>query len=482
MTEIEFKPSTKQFEAWERLTDTTTTEIGYGGAAHGGKSYLGCFWLVSMCITYPDTAWLLGRKELTNLKKTTLLTLFKVFDEYGIKPEVHFNYNQQDNIITFTNKSQIFLFDLGYKPSDPLYTRLGGLELTGGFVDEANEVDIAAIDILHTRLGRRNNQKYNLKAKLLEGFNPQKNHVYQRYYKPWRENQLPVHRSFTLALPSDNPYTTEDYLNQLRNADKVTRERLMNGNFEYDDDPTVLIEYDAMMDMSTNVLQQEVAFGEREDKYLVADIARYGRDKTVITIWRGLTLIGVYIYAKQGLDTTEDHIRRIMSMEQIPFSHVIIDEDGVGGGIVDNMRGIKGFVANSVPLENDTTHKPENYRNLKAQCAYTLADHVNNHKMAIKLEVFDGGTEIIEGKFMASLYEDLEQIKTKDIDKDGKRAIIGKDDVKEVLGRSPDYGDTFIMRMWFELQRRRNPNSQAPQYYPKHAKFSPTKMIQSNGF
>jgi hypothetical protein len=30
--------------------------------------------------------------------------------------------------------------------------------------------------------------------------------------------------------------------------------------------------------------------------------------------------------------------------------------------------------------------------------------------------------------------------------------LIPKEDVKEVLGRSPDIGDTLLMRAWFEIQ------------------------------
>ena len=78
---IEFKPSTKQFQAWQYLTDDHTTFIGYGGSAYSGKSWLLCYYLTTMSIAYPDTAWGLGRKALTNLKRTTLLTLFKVFKE-----------------------------------------------------------------------------------------------------------------------------------------------------------------------------------------------------------------------------------------------------------------------------------------------------------------------------------------------------------------------------------------------------------------
>ena len=52
-----------------------------------------------------------------------------------------------------------------------------------------------------------------------------------------------------------------------------------------------------------------------------------------------------------------------------------------------------------------------------------------------------------------SIVEELEQIKGANIDNtDQKRSIISKDKIKEVLGRSPDYADTLMMRMWFELK------------------------------
>lgn len=38
------------------------------------------------------------------------------------------------------------------------------------------------------------------------------------------------------------------------------------------------------------------------------------------------------------------------------------------------------------------------------------------------------------------------------MDKDGKKQVIPKDKVKELLGRSPDYSDMLMMRCWFELR------------------------------
>ena len=68
---INFKPTIKQIEAFDYLTDKTTTEILYGGGAGGGKSYLGCCWLIISCMQYSGTRWLMGRAVLKSLKEST---------------------------------------------------------------------------------------------------------------------------------------------------------------------------------------------------------------------------------------------------------------------------------------------------------------------------------------------------------------------------------------------------------------------------
>ena len=48
--------------------------------------------------------------------------------------------------------------------------------------------------------------------------------------------------------------------------------------------------------------------------------------------------------------------------------------------------------------------------------------------------------------------EEMEQVKQKDIDKDGKIMLVGKDVVKMNIGRSPDEWDSIMMVYYFELQ------------------------------
>jgi hypothetical protein len=128
----------------------------------------------------------------------------------------------------------------------------------------------------------------------------------------------------------------------------------------------------------------------------------------------------------------------------------VVDEDGVGGGIVDNLRGVKGFVNNSSPIKLEDKSKPQgekkdNYRNLKTQCSYMLADKVNNHKITISATLTETEKD--------QLVEELGQIRRKITDDHTTLQIIGKEEVKENLGRSPDLSDAMMMRMIFDLEK-----------------------------
>ena len=431
MININFKPSKKQYEALKYLNDKETLYIGYGGAAFSGKSFLLCYWLTINSIAYPDTAWGLGRRELVNLKKTTLVTLFKVFAECGIEKEKHYKYNQQDNIITFFNGSVIYLIDTANKPSDPLFTRFGGLELTGAAIDESAETDYEAVKILFTRLGRRNNEKYGIKKKLLETFNPSKNHVYARYYKPHKaNNELPFHK-FVPALPKDNPAPeVDDYIKDiLATSDEVTIQRLIYGNFEYDDDPSTMIQTNSIYNLF-NVNKVEEGL-----KAITCDVARFGKDASIIMLWNGYNVEKIYKYEKNSLTELANEIKSIAKLHRVEYENIVIDESGVGGGCVDLIPDCYGFISNARAL-ND-----ENYNNLKSQCYYKLADKINSNEINIKDE-----------QYKAQIIEELEQVKRKNMDADGKMQVVPKDEVKKILGRSPDFSDTLMMRMVLDLR------------------------------
>jgi phage terminase large subunit len=167
-------------------------------------------------------------------------------------------------------------------------------------------------------------------------------------------------------------------------------------------------------------------------------------------------LYGVRIYQKQDTAVTSLKARDIAREEAIAYSHCLADEDGIGGAVVDNNKGFKGFIANSAALDNPVTHQPENYANLKAQCSYKIAERINTHQIAVDIQPEDFKSEVPGITYQVwkdQLIEELEQIKSKDIDKDTKLRIISKEDMKEVLGRSPDFYDTLMMRAYYDYKQ-----------------------------
>ena len=82
---IDTKFTKKQELAIAYLFDKQTTEVLFGGAAGGGKSWVGCAFLILMCLKYPKTRYLMGRSKLDSLKKTTLNTFFEVCETWNIK-------------------------------------------------------------------------------------------------------------------------------------------------------------------------------------------------------------------------------------------------------------------------------------------------------------------------------------------------------------------------------------------------------------
>ena len=425
----------KQLEAVRAWIDPTITDIVYGGSKGSGKSYLGISLIFGDALIYPKTHYFIARKKLNDLRKFTIPSIHEVFGHWGID-ERYFKFDGNDNFFKMYNGSVVYLLQANYLPSDPMYYRFGSMQMTRGMIEEAGEFELDAKNNLAASIGRWNNDKYGLSPKLLQTCNPSKNYLYRDYYKPFKSGQLDNHKRFIQALPTDNKKLDSGYLENLsRNMTKNMRERLLLGNWEYDDDPTVLCDYDSI----TGIFENDHVQGG--SKYLTADIARMGSDKAIILVWEGLKVIECHTFDVSKTTELQQAINALRSKHQIPTKNCIADEDGVGGGVVDNTR-ILGFVNGSKAVGE------ENYSNLQAQCCYKLADAVNNAEIYFGCDISD--------KHKEELIQDLEHLKTYDEDKDGKLKILPKEKVKENIGRSPDWRDVLMMRMYFELNGKYN--------------------------
>lgn len=423
------KGNEKQKECARQWINPQVTDIAYGGSKGSAKSFTGCSLIFGDAFMYPETSFFIARKKLNDLRKFTIPSIHEVFGIWGISNQ-YYNFNAQDSVFTLYNKSKVYLLEAKYMPSDPLFYRLGSMQMTRGWIEEAGEFPEAAKNNLMASIGRWKNDTYNLAPKLLQTCNPSKNYLYKDYYKKNKEGNLESWKRFIQALPTDNKMLTKEYLENLdRTLNANEKQRLLYGNWEYDDDPTVLCEYESIVNLFTNDFPSLSG-----DKYITCDVARLGSDKIVVGLWNGWR-VKIYSFNKKLITESYNFIDALRKEHNIPTSKIICDEDGVGGGLVDMLR-CKGFVNNSRAL------KGQNYENLQAQCAFMLAEKINTNGIYIESK---------DTKEQEDIIEELEQLKQKNMDVDGKKGIIGKDKVKELIGRSPDYRDMLLMRMWFTL-------------------------------
>jgi phage terminase large subunit len=452
----------KQKEALVYLRNNNEANIIlYGGAAGGGKTRLGCFWQIQRRIKYPGTRSVIGRAKLSTLKETTLPSFFDTARSLGLIPGYHFVYNQQSSKISFANGSEILLVDLMYKPSDPHYTDLGGLEITDAFIDEALEVHERGIVTLSSRIRYKlnwfcgkcsapglssglitqideDNRPYEwqckkckcndtgLRVKQLLTTNPGKGYLFNEFYDPYKKGTLAKGKAFIQSLAIDNPTLSREYIEILKSMPEIERKRLLEGEWEFDSNADRLYSYEELLR----------AFRPNEDTrgvmYITCDVARLGKDRTVICLWNGLHLVRMVILNKKTITEVVEEIQSMQRASGVALKNIICDEDGIGGGVCDVLR-CRGFVNGSRAVR-------PTYANLKSDCYFKLGELIDSNKVTFNPAYRD------------AISKELEWVRRAKLFTDGKLAVTDKKTIASLTGgMSPDIADAVMLRSYFEL-------------------------------
>ena len=421
---MEIQYHAKQIEALHALSvDSNIRQLLYGGSAGSGKSFLGCDWQIKRRLKYAGTRGLIGRAELKKLRLSTMATFFELCASYGLAPGKHYTYNGQDHVIKWYNGSETILMDLADMPSDTEFQRFGSIEITDAFVDEAGEVSQKCIDILSSRM------RYKLvddKPKILLTCNPHKGWLYSEFFDAKRNNTIRKDRDFIQALPTDNPHISPVYLESLQLLPDIDRKRLLEGDWDYDETKDRLYEYDDLL----RCFREQQTKG---DKYITADIARMGDDRTVIVLWDGLHAEKFIVLKHKPINETVAIVNELIRTNNVKLSNVLVDEDGIGGGAVDYIR-CKGFLNGSKAVR-------DNYMNLKSDCYFKLGELITNNLITF------------EPTHKDTIVKELEMVRREKLDSDGKLRVTNKEDLKKRHGLSPDFADAIMMRAFYELKR-----------------------------
>ncbi len=173
------------------------------------------------------------------------------------------------------------------------------------------------------------------------------------------------------------------------------------------------------------------------------DVARGGKDKTVIAKLYGRWLAPLDKYP--GSSTPDGPT---VAALVLPYSHALlglfVDVIGVGGAVYDALRGsvrVAGInFAEGVPMERDKTGKLK-FRNVRAAAYWRLRealDPVSGDNLALPPD--------------AELAADLSAPKWSLTT--GGILIESKEDIKERIGRSPDSGDALALAYYGVRQRK----------------------------
>lgn len=252
----------------------------------------------------------------------------------------------------------------------------------------------------------------------------------------------------------DNPFVPRDEVDKAKEEldfETFKQEFLA----EYIDNQGALFRFDSLVDVFSNTITKE------SKRYMVVDIADDGSDKTIFSFWEGLEEYRREEFERLNTESIISKIREYASLEKIPYSNIAVDAIGVGAGVASSsmLDGIIGYKSSYAPIKTDqdivrlpnvsyTREAPlvSDYKNLRSQCVFTLADLCNNHKIASR----------VTGRFKERTIEELSFYQ--DASKgDGKRLATPKEDVAEAIGRSPDHSDTWLMRMYFVIRERMLP-------------------------
>ena len=222
----------------------------------------------------------------------------------------------------------------------------------------------------------------------------------------------------------------------------MTRQDVADREAEWgSDDPrflsTVLAKFPENQDDIVVPLKWARAAAERSLKpdgpvIVACDVARYGSDKTVVVRRQGARARIVRKIKGQNTMQIAEYLERLCDSERVDF--LVVDETGVGGGVVDRLRQLglrrtklEPFLAGSSPTN------PRYHANRGAEVWWIM----RNRYEAGDLDT-DNDAALIEQVSTRKFYREGERIKLQD---------------KFKLSKSPDEADALAMTFAVRKQK-----------------------------
>lgn len=170
------------------------------------------------------------------------------------------------------------------------------------------------------------------------------------------------------------------------------------------------------------------------------DVARYGDDSTVMMVRKGLALLHGETAVKQSTKQTAQRLRELC--EEFRDQHnepkkipVQIDEGGIGGGVIDQADGYHFLAVNA-------SRKPRNearYMNVRSELWFNAREPALGGQLDISR---------LPAQMLARLKLELMVAKYRVLPGTDKLVVTTKEEMKALLGRSPDVADCYNLTLY----------------------------------
>lgn len=463
--DVDWEFHSRQSRALDILESIECEELCFGGAKGGGKTVLGCRWgfMIAMAIIdkydlepskYPLLIGFMGRKRGVDYTKTTLETWKKEIPAGAYR----INEQKKEIVIFETVKYQYGGFD-----DREVVEKFNSAEYCVWFVDQAEEVSQDEIAMLRAAMRLKiNGQVPDYKGLL--SCNPAQCWIKREFVKNPKGKEEGLF--FLQSLPADNPYLPEIYVSKLRKAFRHQPEMLeayLHGSWDAIEGEDIIIRDKWVLHSH----QKGHNFPPKK-KFIVADIARFGDDRTTIYYMEDTNIKkdDVRIYGKRDTNYTSNVLARLArkkspdrTVENSP--PIVIDGDGLGGPVADNLRawGYNVYVIHSAAASS----KPEEYYNLRAQMWWEAGQMFADGEVYNEYEDDELDTELTIPKYTLRA---------------GRILVESKEDIKkpERYGKSTDLADPYVYGLYFyknvEMPKRKTikPTQQEGTRYKRRRK------------
>ena len=424
--ELNWQFSNRQAQARETLTDPEVLELCYGGAKGGGKSVLGVRWAYLFgcevierfqlgAKKYPPVIGFMGRKQGTDFNDTTLESWKREI------PEACYQLRVQDKEIVLHDRVKIAY---GGMDDREVVNKFNSAEFGFVFIDQAEELTLDDVGMLRGTL-RLAIGGVHVPTKCLWTANPAQCWIKTEFLI----NPTPAKR-FIRSLPSDNPFLPAGYIEQLKDAWKHRPEILRA--YLYGDWDSMAAANQMIRDEWIQGALDRVIHAAGERVFLVCDPARFGDDETVIYCMINTDIESEEIYGQKDTMYTANRLHTLAIQKEA--TTIVVDEVGIGAGIVDRLREMSGGAyevlgINGASKPTDDVH----YYNLRAEIYDTAAQMLQEGDVDLSWN-----DEVLRSQLCTPTY----------LFRGSKMLVEPKEDIKKRLLRSPDRGDCYTMGLY----------------------------------